>query len=55
MESEQSRPSKFVDYECGLRSQWKHQQKLINARGLKLDRMGRCTRKLLKLEEKYKQ
>ena len=33
------RPSKFVDEERGMRNWWKHQQKLLNAGELKLERV----------------
>jgi len=48
MESEQSRPSKFKDSESGLSNWWKHQQKLLIARELKLERVE-VFKKLLEL------
>ena len=47
------RPSKFVDSERGLRNWWKHQQKLVNAGELKLERMEKY-KELLELGEKYR-
>ena len=53
MEVNKRRPSKFVDEERGLRNWWKHQQKLVNAGELKLERMDKF-KELLSLCEKYK-
>ena len=47
------RPSKFVDEERGMRNWWKHQQKLVNAGDLKLERVEMFN-KLLEMGEKYK-
>lgn len=47
------RPSKFVDSERGLRNWWKHQQKLVNAGELKLERVEKFNT-LLELGEKYR-
>lgn len=47
------RPSKFVDEERGMRNWWKHQQKLLNAGELKLERIEKFN-KLLELGEKYR-
>lgn len=47
------RPSKFVDEERGLRNWWKHQQKLVNAGELRLERMEKF-KELVELGEKYK-
>ena len=53
MEANKRRPSKFVDEERGLRNWWKHQQKLVNAGELKVERIEKY-KKLLELGEKYK-
>ena len=53
MEANKRRSSKFVDEEGGMRNWWKHQQKLLNAGGLKPDRIERFN-ELLKLGERYK-
>ena len=53
MEVNKRRPSKFVDEERGMRNWWKHQQKLLNAGELKLERVEMFN-KLLELGEKYK-
>ena len=53
MESNKRRPSKFVDEERGMRNWWKHQQKLLNAGELKLERVEMFN-ELLELGEKYK-
>ena len=53
METNKRRPSKFVDSERGLRNWWKHQQKLLYAGELKLDRIKRFN-ELLALGEKHK-
>lgn len=53
MEANKRRPSKFVDEERGMRNWWKHQQKLMNAGGLKEDRIE-LFRQLLEMGEKYK-
>lgn len=53
MEANERRPSKFVDSERGLRNWWKHQQKLLNARELKDDRVEKF-KELLELGEKYR-
>jgi hypothetical protein len=47
------RPSKFVDEERGMRNWWKHQQKLVNAGELKLERVEKF-KELLEMGEKYK-
>ena len=47
------RPSKFIDEERGMRNWWKHQQKLLNAGELKLERIEKFN-KLLELGEKYR-
>ena len=47
------RPSKFVDEERGMRNWWKHQQKLLNARELKPERVEKFN-ELLELGEKYR-
>lgn len=47
------RPSKFVDEERGMRNRWKHQQKLLNAGELKLERF-KLFKELLIIGEKYK-
>lgn len=47
------RPSKFVDEERGMRNWWKHQQKLLNAGKMKVDRVEKFN-ELLALSEKYK-
>lgn len=53
METNKRRPSKFVDEERGLRNWWKHQQKLVNAGELKVERMEKF-KKLLEMGEKYR-
>lgn len=53
MEANKRRPSKFVDEERGLRNWWKHQQKLVNAGELKLERMEKF-KELLEMGEKYR-
>ena len=53
METNNRRPSKFVDSERGLGNWWKHQQKLLNAGELKPNRIDKFN-ELLKLGEKYK-
>ena len=53
MTENKRRPSKFVDVERGLRNWWKHQQKLLNAGELKLERVEMFN-ELLELGEKYK-
>ena len=53
MEANKRRPSKFVDEERGLRNWWKHQQKLVNAGELKVERMEKF-KELLEMGEKYK-
>ena len=53
MEENHRRPSKFVDKERGMRNWWKHQQTLLNAGGLKPDRIEKCN-ELLELGGKYK-
>ena len=53
MDKEHRRPSKFVDEERGMRNWWKHQQKLVNAGELKVERMEKF-RKLLELTELYR-
>ena len=53
MESNKRRPSKFIPEERGMRSWWKHQQKLVNAGELKEDRVE-LFNKLLEVGEKYK-
>lgn len=47
------RPSKFIDEERGMRNWWKHQQKLLNAGGLKPERVEMFN-KLLEMGEKYR-
>ena len=47
------RPSKFVDEERGMRNWWKHQQKLLNAGVLKLNRLEKFN-ELLQIGERYK-
>ena len=47
------RPSKFIDEERGMRSWWKHQQKLLNAGNLKTERVEMFY-ELLELGEKYR-
>ena len=47
------RPSKFIDEESGLRTWWKHQQKLMNAGELKAERVEMFNR-LLAVGEEYK-
>lgn len=39
MAENKRRPSKFVDEERGMRNWWKYQQKLMNAGGLKKERI----------------
>lgn len=39
MEANKRRSSKFIDEERGMRNWWKHQQKLLNAGALKLERV----------------
>ena len=51
MEANKRRPSKFVDEERGLRNWWKHQQKLVNAGELKVERMEKF-KELLEMGEK---
>ena len=46
------RPSKFMDEERGMRNWWKHQQKLMNARELKLERKH-LFKQLLEVGEKF--
>jgi hypothetical protein len=53
MEANKRRPSKFVDEERGMRNWWKHQQKLLNAGELKLERV-KLFKELLIIGEKYK-
>ena len=53
MDKEHRLPSKFVDEERGMRNWWKHQQKLVNAGELKVERMEKF-RKLLELTELYR-
>ena len=53
MMANKRKPSKFVDSERGLRNWWKHQQKLINAGDLKLERTEKFN-ELLRLGDKYK-
>lgn len=53
MESNERRPSKFIDEERGLRNWWKHQQKLMNAGELKTERVE-LFEQLLALGEKYR-
>lgn len=53
MEANKRRPSKFIDSERGMRNWWKHQQKLMNAGGLKEDRVE-LFEKLLEMGEKFK-
>lgn len=53
MEENHRRPSKFVDEERGMRNWWKHQQKLLNARELKEERIE-LFQQMLELGEKYK-
>lgn len=53
MAENQRRPSKFVDSERGMRNWWKHQQKLMNAGGLKPERVE-MFRQLLALGEEYR-
>ena len=53
MEENHRRPSKFIDEERGLRNWWKHQQKMMNAKELKEDRVE-LFKKLLTVGEEYK-
>lgn len=53
MNANKRRPSKFVDSERGLRNWWKHQQKLLNAGELKVDRIEKFNQ-LLELGKRYK-
>ena len=47
------RPSKFVDEERDMRNWWKHQQKLLNAGVLKLNRLEKFN-ELVQIGERYK-
>lgn len=53
MKANKRRPSKFIDSERGMRNWWKHQQKLMNAGGLKPERIAMFNQ-LVELGEKYK-
>lgn len=53
METNHRRPSKFVDEERGLRNWWKHQQKLMNAGELKVERVA-LFKTLVEVGEKYR-
>ena len=53
MEANKRRPSMFVVEERGMRNWWKHQQKLLNAGELKLERV-KLFKELLIIGEKYK-
>ena len=53
MEKNHRRPSKFVDEERGMRNWWKHQQKLLNAGVLKLNRLEKFN-ELVQIGERYK-
>ena len=53
MEANKRRPSKFIDEERGMRNWWKHQQKLLNASELKVERI-KLFNQLLENGEKYK-
>ena len=53
LETYHRKPSKFVPEERNLRSWWKYNKKLLNAGGLKPDRVE-LFNQLLKLGERYK-
>lgn len=53
LEANKRRPSKYVLEERGMRNWWKHQQKLVNAGELKIDRLPQF-KELLELGEKYR-
>ena len=53
IETNHRRPSKFIDSERGMRNWWKHQQKLMNAGELKLERVEKF-KELLALGEENK-
>lgn len=53
MEANKRRPSKFIDEERGMRNWWKHQQKLLNASELKVERI-KLFNQLLENGKKYK-
>lgn len=53
LETYHRKPSKFVPEERNLRSWWKYNKKLLNAGGLKPDRVE-LFNQLLELGERYK-
>ena len=53
MEANKRRPSKFVEEERGMRNWWKHQQKLLNAGELKVERVEKF-KELVEVGEKYR-
>lgn len=53
LEANKRRPSKFVDEERGMRNWWKHQQKLLNAGELKVERVEKF-KELVRVMEQYK-
>ena len=53
IEANKRRSSKFVDEERGMRNWWKHQQKLLNAGELKVERVEKF-KELVGMGEKYR-
>ena len=53
MEANKRRPSKYEDSERGMRNWWKQQQKLVNARALKPERME-LFNQLLEVGDRYR-
>lgn len=53
MEANKRRPSKFVEEERGMRNWWKHQQKLLNAGELKVERVEKF-KELVEMGERYR-
>ena len=53
LEANKRRPSKFVDEERGMRNWWKHQQKLLNAGELKVERVAKF-KELVEVGKKYR-
>lgn len=53
LETNHRKPSKFIPEERNLRSWWKHNKKLLNAGGLKPERLE-LFKQLIALGEQYK-